>query len=81
MVRLLGNPTTSNEITVEVTGAAGQSLRLGLSNSQGQLIGQQTISEAGSLERHVVRLGELPGVYFLQAITPTERKTIKVVRH
>ncbi|MVM28866.1 DUF4331 domain-containing protein [Spirosoma sp. HMF4905] len=80
-LRLLGNPTTNNEVTVEVTGAVGQSLRLGLSNSQGQLIGQQTISEAGSLERHVVRLGELPGVYFLQAVTPTERKTIKVIRH
>ncbi|GAB4004056.1 DUF4331 domain-containing protein [Spirosoma migulaei] len=80
LVRVLGNPTANSDITVEVTGAEGQVLKLGVINSQGQSMGQQTINQAGSVERHTVRLGEQPGLYFLQVITPTERKIIKMVR-
>ena len=80
MARILGNPTTRSEVTVEVTGATGQALKLGLSNSRGQLINQQNVTEASSLEQHTIRLGEQPGVYFLQVATPTDRMTIKVIR-
>ena len=79
-LRLMGNPTSNSEVTFEISGAEGQTLKLGLSNSQGQLISQQTIQEAGAVERHTMRLGEQPGVYFLQASTPNSRQLIKVVR-
>ncbi|WP_460912051.1 DUF4331 family protein [Spirosoma areae] len=80
-VRVLGNPTTNNEVTVEVRGAAGQPVQLWLTNGRGQRFSQQLVSEAGAVERRTIRLGEQPGVYFLQVTTPTDRQTIKVVRH
>ncbi len=80
-MRLLGNPTTNSEVTFEVNGAVGQTLKLGITNSRGQFINQKTISEAGTIERHTLPLGEQPGTYFLQAVTPTGSQTIKVIRH
>ena len=81
LVRVIGNPTVGDEVTVEVSGAAGQSLRLGITNNAGRLLNQQTIGEAGATERRTLRLGQQPGVYFLQVTTPTERKTVKIVRN
>ncbi len=80
-VRVLGNPTTVSDVVVEVRGAAGQSVRLGVTNSQGQSLSQQTIGEAGTVERRTVRVGQQTGVYFLEVVTPTERQTVKIVRH
>jgi hypothetical protein len=81
LVRVVGNPTVGDDVTVEVSGAAGQSIRLGITNSQGRLINQQTISEASATERRTLRLGQQPGVYFLQVTTPTERQTVKIIRN
>ena len=81
LVRVIGNPTVGDDVTVEVSGATGQSLRLGITNSAGRLLNQQTIGEAGATERRTLRLGQQPGVYFLQVTTPTERKTVKIVRN
>ena len=80
-MRLLGNPTTDSDIVFEVNGATGQTLKLGITNSRGQIINQKTISEAGTVERHSLTLGEQPGTYYLQAATPTGSQTIKVIRH
>ena len=79
-VRVLGNPTAAEEVTVEITGAAGQAVRLGVTNSRGQQISQQSVSEAAPLERRTVRLGHATGVYFLQVTTPIDRQTVKIVR-
>ncbi|GAB3925095.1 DUF4331 domain-containing protein [Larkinella terrae] len=79
-VRVLGNPSTKNEVTVEVTGAAGQSLHLSVINNQGQQFGEHTVPIAGSLERRTLRLGQETGVYFLQVKTPTDQQIIKVLR-
>ena len=80
-VRVIGNPTIGDDVTVEISGASGQSLRLGVTNSQGRLLNQQTIGEAGATERRTLRLGQQPGVYFLQVTTPTEQKTVKIIRN
>ena len=80
-VRVIGNPTAGDDVTVDISGAAGQSLRLGITNSQGRLINQQTIGEAKGTERRTLRLGQQPGVYFLQVTTPTERQTVKIIRN
>ncbi|MBC3795371.1 T9SS type A sorting domain-containing protein, partial [Spirosoma utsteinense] len=81
LVRVIGNPTVGDDVTVEVSGATGQSVRLGITNSQGRLLNQQTIGEAGATERRTLRLGQQPGVYFIQVTTPTERRTVKIIRN
>ncbi len=80
-VRVLGNPTTTSDVVIEIRGAAGQQVRLGVTNGQGQSMSQQTVSEAGTVERRTVRVGQSTGVYFLEVATPTERQTVKIVRH
>ena len=81
LVRVVGNPTVGDDVTVEINGAAGQSVRLGITNSQGRIVSQQTIGQAGTTERRTLRLGQQPGIYFLQVTTPTEHKTLKIVRN
>ena len=81
LVRVVGNPTVGDNVTVEVSGAAGKSVRLGITNSQGRLLNQQTIGEASGTERRTLKLGQQPGVYFLQVTTPTERQTVKIIRN
>ncbi len=80
-IKAIGNPTNGDNVTVEVRGAAGQSLQLILTNSSGRRINQQTIPSAGDVERRTIRLGDQTDVYFIQAITPTDRMTIKVIRN
>ncbi len=80
-IKAIGNPTTNDKVGVEIRGASGQSLQLILTNSSGQRISQQTIPSAGEVERQTVRLGNQTDIYFLQAITPTDRMTIKVIRN
>ncbi|WP_461085425.1 DUF4331 family protein [Spirosoma flavus] len=79
-LRVLGNPTTNNEVTVQVTGAAGQQVQLLLTNSNGQRISQQIINEAAPAELRTVSLGDQTGIYILQAVTGTERQSVKVIR-
>ena len=80
-IKAIGNPTTGDNVSVEVRGAAGQALQLILTNSSGRRISQQTIPSAGDVERQTVRLGSQTDVYFIQAVTPTDRMTIKVIRN
>ena len=80
-VQVLGNPTTNSEVTVEVRGAAGQSLQLWVTNAQGQRVSAPSTGIAEAVERRTLRLGQQPGIYFLQVATPTETKTLKLVRH
>ena len=81
LVRVIGNPTIGEDVTVEVSGATGQAMRLGITNSQGRLLNQQSIGEASATERRTLRLGHQPGVYFLQVTTPTEHQTVKIIRN
>ncbi len=79
-VRVLGNPTTEADVAVEIAGVPNQALRLSITNSEGQVIGQQTVAESDKVERRTIRLGQQPGIYFLQVSTPSERQTVKIVR-
>lgn len=80
-VRVLGNPNIGDEATVEITGATGQPLQLGMVNSQGQVISQQTIGASSGTERRTMKVGNQTGIYFLEVTSPTERQTVKIVRH
>ncbi len=79
-MRVMGNPVTTDDIAVEIRGAAGQALRLNMVNSQGQAISQQTIGSAAAVERRTMHIGSEAGVYLLQATTPTGRQFLRIVR-
>ena len=79
-MRVMGNPVTTDEVMVEVQGAAGESLRLQVITAGGVSISQQSVGQAGEKEHRTVRIGSMPGVYLLQATTPTSSQTIRVIR-
>jgi hypothetical protein len=80
-VVVLGNPVVGSEVTVDVRGAKGQPLRLHLSNLQGRAVSKRTIERAGSAERVTLELGsESAGVLLLRVSTPTQSRTVKVVK-
>jgi hypothetical protein len=80
-VVVLGNPTPAETVDVEVRGVADQSVQLQLVNSQGQLVSQQTIEKAGTVERLILQLGKTAGTYLLQVSTTTQKQTVKIVKH
>ena len=79
-VRVMGNPTTNDEVVIEITGAEGQTVQTGLTNIQGQLLNQRSIESANTAERQTIRLGRQPGTYILQVSTPTEKQSVKIIR-
>jgi Domain of unknown function (DUF4331) len=79
-VTALGNPTDKDEVVVEVRGATGKDVKLDIVNSQGTVIGHQTIDNASAVERKTVKVGSQTGVYFIKATTDTEQNTFKVIR-
>jgi hypothetical protein len=79
-VSALGNPTDKDEVVIEVRGAAGKAVNVDVVNSQGIVIGHQSIDEAGTVERRTVKVGNQTGVYFIKATTDTEQNTFKVIR-
>ncbi|MCY7357326.1 MAG: DUF4331 domain-containing protein [Rudanella sp.] len=79
-MRVMGNPVTTDEVMVEVVGAAGEALKLQVVTAGGVAISQQLVKEAGSKEHRTVRIGNMPGLYLIQASTPTSSQTIRVIR-
>jgi hypothetical protein len=80
LVKVLGNPTTEEEVAIEIRGAEGQPLRLGVSNIQGQVIDQHNVGSAGVVERKTLRLGRQSGVYILQVSAGTKRQYAKIIK-
>jgi hypothetical protein len=81
LVQIMGNPTNDDQVVVQVRGETGESMRIGLANSQGQVVSQQTFTTSGAVEQKKFKLGRLPGIYFLKVSTPTQSKTVKVLRN
>lgn len=79
-IKVLGNPTLSDEVSFEIVGVEGQPLRIGLTNGQGQIIGQQLVSKAKAREFQTLKLGRQPGIYLLQVTANNERKTVKIIK-
>ena len=78
-VTVLGNPTLSDKVEVEVRGAEGQRLQLRMTDGQGASVSEIAVEKANSVERQTIGLGRSAGMYFLQVITPTKVKTVKVI--
>lgn len=79
-VSVLGNPIVSDWVSIEVRGAQGQPLKLQVNNTVGGLTSEQSVNMAADVEQHRVRLGQAPGLYLLQVTTPSQTKTVKVIR-
>ncbi|MEZ0485144.1 cellulose binding domain-containing protein [Fibrella aquatica] len=79
-VQLLGNPV-QGDAQVEVTGALGQPLRYVLTDLNGRVITNRQIDQATATDRQTFSLsGQPAGVLLLRVSTPTQVKTVKVVR-
>jgi hypothetical protein len=79
-ILVLGNPTPAETVDVEIRSVAGQTVQLQLVNSQGQVLSEQTIENAGTVERSTLRLGKTVGTYLLQVSTTTQKQTVKIVK-
>lgn len=79
-VRVLRNPAVGETVDVDVTGAANQFLYLRIVDQQGRLISKTTIDQPALREQVTLRLGASPGVYLLQANTPSQRQTVRIVK-
>ncbi len=80
-VRLSGNPIVDGQVSVRISGVPGQPLTLTLTDLQGRVIGTHQVPEAQAQERHRFQVnGQRAGLLLLTVSTPTESKTIKVLK-
>ena len=78
-VTVLGNPTIAESVSVEVRGAEGKPLIYQLRDLTGRLITERQTEIATDVDRQTLRLGS-SGMYLLTISSPTQSKTVKVVR-
>jgi len=79
-ISVLGNPTTADQVEFELRGAEGQAVRLQVVESTGRSISDLQIEQATAVERRTMSLGRQAGLYLIRATTPTEVKTVKIVK-
>ncbi len=79
-VRVLGNPIVDETAEVAISGAAGQPVQFIVSDMQGRQISKDRIEEATDVQKHTMRINRVPGFYLLRVSTPTQVKTIKILR-
>lgn len=78
-VTVLGNPTIAESVSVEVRGAEGKPISYQLHDLTGRLITEKQTEIATEVDRQTLRLGS-SGMYLLNISSPTQSKTVKVVR-
>ena len=79
-VIVLGNPIRDDIMQVDIRGAGGQPLRVQIINQQGKCIAETSQEQAADTERIRLRIGSATGIYLLQVSTPTQQKTIRLLR-
>ena len=80
IVTLHENPASGADITADIRGADGQPLLLQLRDATGRLVDERTVSRADVVETQRLRLGSSAGLYLLRVSTPTQTKTVRVLR-
>lgn len=79
-IRTLGNPVVG-ELTVEVTGAAEQALSLKLTDTQGRVLENRNVEQAGAVERHTFDVSkQAPGLLLLHAATNQQQQISKILK-
>ncbi len=80
-LQVLGNPARNGRLSVQVLGAAGQSLNLNLLDAQGQQVDTHRVEQAGTQEQHTFEISRYStGVLLLRATTPTQSQTLRVIK-
>ncbi|WP_338876062.1 putative Ig domain-containing protein [Spirosoma sp. SC4-14] len=79
-VVILGNPVVNESVDIEVRGATGQTLRLQAIDSRGRSISETSIERPTLVERATLPLGRSSGIYFLQIMTDTQNKVMKLIK-
>ncbi len=79
-INVLGNPTNKDVVAFDLRGNAGEAMEIGLSDASGRLLSHDAFNATGKVERRSVRIGRAPGLYFLKVGTPSESRTIKLLR-
>ena len=80
-VLVLGNPVVGELVHIEVGGAEGQPLRVGVINQQGRLVSEKRIGLASALERLSIKLSPSPSVYLLQVSIPSQTTVVRVLKN
>ncbi|KAB7730985.1 T9SS type A sorting domain-containing protein [Rudanella paleaurantiibacter] len=79
-VTVLGNPTAQDFVEIEVRGAGNQPVQFAVLSIGGRLVHQVSAQSSQPVIRQRVELGSTPGIYLLQLSTPTQSKTVKIVK-
>lgn len=78
---VMGNPTSNDEVVIQINGALGQKVNIDLANNKGQVIGRQVVGKASASEQRSVKLGKPSGYYYIRVSTSTNKYTVKVLRN
>jgi hypothetical protein len=79
-IRVLGNPTTSATVSVEIQGAMGQPLTVRILDIRGQQQSEKYIEQAGITEVLTVPLGHSAGVYLIDVRGRGEHQVGRIVK-
>ncbi|MBO0951776.1 cellulose binding domain-containing protein [Fibrella forsythiae] len=80
-VLILGNPVRNDKVLFKVSGADSEPIQVELINTHGQVITHQQLLHSQDIQTHQLSLfNQEAGTYLLKVSTPTQRKTIKVVK-
>jgi hypothetical protein len=80
-ISLLGNPVQGEQLRATISGAAGKVLNVQLLDLQGRSVRQQAWQQAETNQSVEWNLsGQASGVYLLQATTPEQQQSVKVVK-
>lgn len=78
---VLPNPVVGSQLTVEVTGVAGQSVTFALSNATGRTQATRNVNATSDRHRETLNIGQIPaGLYLLRVSTPNQSTTVKVLK-
>ena len=74
------NPASGANITADIRGATDLPLLLQLRDATGRLVDEIDVQRAGLLETQRLQLSSSAGLYLLRVSTPTQTKTVRVLR-
>ncbi len=79
-VRVLGNPTQEDVVSVEIRGAEGKPVHIMMVDAQGRTVSKHTVENANAVEHQNIRLGRTVGMYLLRVSMGLQLKTVKVIK-
>ncbi|WP_246202151.1 putative Ig domain-containing protein [Spirosoma agri] len=79
-VRVLGNPVPCEVAEIEIKGTTGVPVAISLLDAGGRVMHEHQITEAAAVERVNLPIRGRQGLLLLTVSTPTERKTIKLIK-